>query len=484
MKKRMNLFFAMMLFPAALFAATITGKVTTGTGVAAAPVAGAKVVLTRGGGGGGGGGGTRLDSTTTNAQGEYTFTTDSTGFRRLLVSATGYDNGNGAVNVASATGTYTSNVSLAAAGGSTAGKGNISGTVTSGVPGTPVAGALVILRRGGGGGGGGFALDSAKTDAQGTFAFDSISTGNYSLQVSATGFVTTTRNGVAVTAAKTTREDFTVAAPVGPGSVAGKITNAANGSAIAGARVILMRGGGGGFGGRPDTVMTDAQGTFSFDSVANQANYTITVSSSGFSTAVMGSVAVAGGLKTTVDLALTAMATGDTTATLKGVVTNRATHAPMANVRVILFQIRGGGGGGGGNGNALDTMLTDANGAFAFTKLAPRAYRVSVSMTGFQTEQSNNLNLAAGETGIADFALVSPTTLVSPGAGRGLSLRSHWVGTRMVVDLDAASPVRAILVWSADGGLLGRVPVAPGSGRVVMPQNVKPGQRLLLQSQN
>ncbi|MDB5048438.1 MAG: hypothetical protein JWO30_1509 [Fibrobacteres bacterium] len=478
MKNRIILLLALVLLPAALFAATITGTVSTGgtggPGGAGTPVAGAKVVLLAATGGGGGINGRRIDSTTTNAQGQYTFTTDSTGARLIQVTATGYANGTGFVNVASATGSYTSNITLVANTGG-GGSGNIAGTVTSGTgtAAAPVANATVILRRGGGGN----TTDTVKTDAQGKYAFDSIPANtNYSLTVSATGFTTETRTGVAVIANQTATQNFTMTAPVGPGSIGGKVTSAANGSAVAGARVILTRSGGGGGGSRPDTVLTDAQGMFAFDSVANQGNYVLSVSAAGFSAAVNNNVDVSGGLKTTANFALLAVVAGDTTGTVKGAVTNAATHAPVANVRVILTRISG----GGGNGTPVDTLVTDATGLFSFGKLAaPGNYRVSVSGTGFQNAQSNTLALAQGGTSIADFEMAAAASLLPPGV-LARSARSHWAGARLVIELDASSPIRAIEAYAPDGRMLHRVPVAPGATRIVLPADIKPGMGALL----
>src|SRR5690606_7265646 len=190
MKKLASLFSAIVLLPAALHAATISGNVTTGE-APGTPVPGAKVVLAIGGGGGG----ARLDSTTTGETGAYTFTTDSTGTRQILVSAEGYVSGSAFVNIASDTGTYTANITI----NPPLPPGSIAGKVSKASDSSALQGARVILSRFGGGGGGGFTPDTAVTDAEGAYAFDSIPVNSgYSLAVSLDGYQNMTRGSVRV----------------------------------------------------------------------------------------------------------------------------------------------------------------------------------------------------------------------------------------------------------------------------------------------
>ena len=660
MNKTIRLLTSLMILPASLLAATIGGTVTTGAtgGAAGTPVAEAKVVLIATGGGGGGGGGTRLDSTVTDTTGKYTFTLDTTGFRQIQVTATGFNTGTGTVNAASDTGNYTVNVNLISsapgklegkvssdsvagtpivgaqvivrrntggtftpestltdnegkyvfdsipgntgytvavsaagftsitrnnvsiAGGQTSTQnflmvpppapGAVSGKVVKASDSSALAGARVILSRSGGGGGGGFAPDTMLTDAQGAFAVDSIpaNTG-YTLTVSLAGYVTASRNNITVTSGQTTTQtialapppppgsiagkvvkasdssalagarvilsrfggggsftpdtvltdaqggfaldsvpantgytltvslagyetmarnavtvvtgqaatqNFALAPPIGPGSIAGKITKASDAGAVSGARVILSRSGGGGGGFSPDTVLANASGEYAFDSVANQNNYVLTVSAAGFSTTVSNNISVAGGLKTTADFALDALAEGDTTGTVKGIVRNGADDAPVPGARVILSRVTGGGGGGG---TAIDTVTADAGGAFAFPDLVAGNYRVNVSATGFQASQSGTLALAAGGTFMANIEVTTASSIMASGRGAAPG-RPYWNAGRLVVELDASKRAKSLAVFGTDGKLRHRLKVAPGSSRVTLPADVTPGSRALL----
>lgn len=50
----------------------------------------------------------------------------------------------------------------------------------------------------------------------------------------------------------------------------------------------------------------------------------------------------------------------------------------------------------------------------------------------------------------------------------------------MMVELDASKRARSLAVFGSDGKLKHRISVAPGSSRVTLPADVKPGSRALL----
>lgn len=421
-------------------AATVTGTVRT-AGQGGTPVEGAKVVLIGLGGQGGGGVQTRLDSTTTNAQGQYTFANATTGFRQLLASKTGFQNGTGIANVANDTGRYTVNITLQAA--PRTGPGKVMGTVRRGSDtGPAVAGATVVLTRSFGGGGGA-GPDTAKTDAQGKYAFDSVAAANYSLRVTATGYGAETGN-VTVPAGDTATADFALMPLNAAGSIGGKVTKASDGSAVAGAQVILTRAGFGGGGGafRPDTVQTNAQGAYSFDSVGVQTNYVVTVKASGFQTAVNQNVDVALDAKAISDFALIAAGTDTANGSISGTVTDAAGKA-LQGARVILAR----GGGGGQQGQPVDTVQTDAQGKFSFPSVPEQNnYRLTVSLTGYQTATDANVDVVGGQSAVANFALAGSS------------------GIRAI----AAGPERMRVRALAPGRLLLEVPASAASGRVIL----------------
>jgi len=446
---------------------SVAGKVSKASDSSA--LAGARVILSRGGGGGGGG--FTPDTALTDAEGEYAFDSipANTGYS-LSVSFSGYVSINrGSVRVAPDS-VSTQNFFLALPPD----PGSISGKVAKESDSSALAGARVILSRFGGGGGGGFTPDTALTDAEGEYAFDSIpaNTG-YSLSVSLQGYVSTTRGSVRVASDSITNQNFFLDTPTPPGSISGKVTKAADDAALAGVRVILSRSGGGGGGGfSPDTVLTDAAGIFQFDSVPNQNNFTLTVSAEGFATMVNNNVDVAGGLETEVDFALTASVEGDTTATIKGIVTDAATDEPVADATVILTRL--GQGGGGGQGTAMDTVTTNEDGEYAFDSLPAGSYRVTASAGG-KSGAGNSLPLVAGAVFVADIALTPSSGIAVRTRSAVGAFRTHWVSGRMVVELGRfAGSARTVEVYSPDGALKHRIPVAPGSASVVLPAAVTP----------
>jgi Carboxypeptidase regulatory-like domain len=293
------------------------------------------------------------------------------------------------------------------------------------------------------------------------------------LSVSLAGYVSTNRGSVRVASDSTSTQNFFLNTPTPPGSISGKVSKAADDAALAGARVILSRTGGGGGGGfTPDTVVTDAEGAFAFDSVPNQNNYTLTVSAEGFATTVNNNVDVAGGSKTEVDFALTSSVSGDTTATVKGVVTDAATDEPVANATVILTRLAQ--GGGGGQGTALDTITTNEDGEYSFDSLAAGSYRINASAAG-KSGASNSLALIAGSVFVADIGLSPSSGILVKGRGAAGVFRTHWVSGRMVVDLGRfAGSARSVEVYSLAGTLKHRIPVAPGAASVTLPAAVTP----------
>ncbi len=442
-------------------AAIITGVVTTGGG-AGTPVAGAKVVLTSGFGGGGGG--TRLDSAVTGATGVYAFTTDSLGFKQVLVTKTGYQNAQGFTNVQSRTGTYTVNVQLTATGGG--GRiGTVSGTVRAGsATGTPIANALVIII-GAGGGGTGASLDSTRTNAKGVYTFDSVAAvNNFTVRVTATGYNPAMNNNVDVTTGVTTTANFTLTAVVGPGlpgSVSGTIRNSAGAAALAGAKVVLIRTSGGTA--RIDSMVTAADGHYAFDSVAALTNYTVTVTATGFQTASTTNIAVASNITSTVDFSLIASTVTITTGSIIGHVTNVG-KAVIAGAKVVLSRT----GNGGGNGK-IDSTVTNSAGQYTFDSIpALQNYTVTVSAAGYQGAVNNNVDLIAGQAELADFILVSNSTAVRFAGSAGSAFRISNISAALSVDFAPSSTAGSLSAFSVVGAQTLSVAIPAGARHLTM----------------
>jgi|GEM_PF-5270583 len=156
-------------------------------------------------------------------------------------------------------------------------KSSVVGKVDSAASTTPVSGAIVTLRSSGAGGGATTLRDT--TGADGTYSFADVTTGIYTVGVSATGYTTKSVTDT-VTAAPDTVNVSLVATIVS--SVSGKVDSAASAKLVSGAIVTLRSSGAGGGGAsRLDTTGTD--GTYSFANVAAGV-YTISVSATGYTT--------------------------------------------------------------------------------------------------------------------------------------------------------------------------------------------------------
>lgn len=157
----------------------ITGRVTdAATG---AVIAGATVTSSNGG------------TATTNAAGEYTFTSVPNGSYTISAAASGYTGGSVTVTVAG--GNTIANVALTPTGATPpVGTYTVSGQVTDAATHAAIPGAAVTL--------GG---QSATTDVGGHYAFTGVSDGTYTLTASAAGYTTGTMS-VTVNGAGTTAD--------------------------------------------------------------------------------------------------------------------------------------------------------------------------------------------------------------------------------------------------------------------------------------
>jgi hypothetical protein len=170
--------------------------------------------------------------------------------------------------------------------------GDIAGTVRDAGTTNPIAGAVVTLRQGA------TELAARTTNAAGTFGFQELPEGTYTLSATAAGYQTATQN-VTVTEGQTASVTLNLTATVvepTTGDIAGTVVDADGGAPIAGATVTTS----------PDvgTDTTDAAGAFGFDDVA-AGSYTLTVNAEDYEQA-QANVTVTAGQTSTVTIELTA----------------------------------------------------------------------------------------------------------------------------------------------------------------------------------
>ena len=320
-----------------------------------APIAGATVSFSGG-------------STTTNASGFYQFTGVPSGTYSVTAVSTGFFAVTESAAVSSGQ-TTTLNFRL-----STGGK--IAGTVTSS-SGAAIAGASVHIL-----GGSVTQNITLTTDASGAYATDFVSTGNYTVVASASGFASQSKS-TTVTSGQTATVNFTLLSAAGTGALVGTVVNISNNVPISGATVTFSGG----------TTTTNSNGFYQFTNVA-VGTYNVTASHTGFFSSTQSATVTSGGT-TTLNFKL---ATGGK---LAGTVKNSSGVAISgASVKIS-----------GGSVPTSVTLTTSSTGGYATNFIPVGSYTITVSATGFAT-QSKTATVNTGQTTTVNFTL-------SAGGGTG-----------------------------------------------------------------
>jgi RHS repeat-associated protein len=166
--------------------------------------------------------------------------------------------------------------------------GSLGGTITRTSGGTALAGATVqaVLT--------GIVKGSAISAANGTYSIASLDPGTYDVRITATGFSSELRQGVAITSSSTTTVDVAMSVP---GGVSGKITQIDGTTPIVGAAVTVYSGP---F--QKGSATTNGTGDYTIQALHPGA-YTIQAANVGYRTKEQGTV-VAENATTTVNLSL------------------------------------------------------------------------------------------------------------------------------------------------------------------------------------
>lgn len=209
---------------------------------------------------------TVIGTTTTGSQGTYSLSDLAAGTYAVQFSKSGYTTAQVSGVQITAGASRTVDVQLDTTG---AGSGTLSGTVVD-PQGRPVQSAVVTLA----GGGGEF---NTTTDADGLFQFANlVPASNYTLTVTASGYITDTRRNVVVTSTNNVNLTIQLAQESSAGGSLAGLVRSQNGSPIAGAQVTLVAG--------PQVNQsrtTSSSGQFSFAGLPGGA-YTIEVRSVNF----------------------------------------------------------------------------------------------------------------------------------------------------------------------------------------------------------
>ena len=234
--------------------------------------------------------------------------------------------------------------------------GTIRGTITDAASGLPVSGVSVVN-----------GPRSTTTNGLGTYVLNSVPSGDQVVRFSASGYADVTRT-VSVVGGTSYQVDVAMAPP---GAIAGHVTDATTGAALAGATITYP----GGF------TTTDATGAYSIPGIA--AGSALIAASASAHVSAEKTATVVGGTTTTVDFSL---ALADTF--LTGGVTDAATSDPIAGATVTA---------------AGRTTTTDTIGRYRID-VAPGTWTIAVSAPGYDG-QSHDAIVSTGTYAVTDFAL-------------------------------------------------------------------------------
>ncbi|MEP6753182.1 MAG: carboxypeptidase regulatory-like domain-containing protein [Candidatus Dormiibacterota bacterium] len=291
-------------------------------------------------------------SALTNISGAYSLGQAPLGSYQLTAAAPGYTDQSQTVTVSPAT-TTTRGFSLTPLAGS------VSGIVTDGASGSPVAGATVSYSGG-----------QATTNPAGAYTFAAVTEGTYDIAASAPGYTAQTLT-VTVGAGQAASKNFALA-PTGVGTVSGVVTDALTGSTVAGATVSYLGG----------STTTDSGGIYTLASLPD-GNTTVTASHAGY-TDQSAVVVITTGSTIQQDFALAPLQ-----GSIGGVVTDSLTGQPIAGA-VVSY-----------SGGAV---TTNGSGAYSFTGVTEGSYGVSAGRAGY-SGQSRQVSVGPGANAAQNFPL-------------------------------------------------------------------------------
>ncbi len=401
----LSLLTAAMILPASLWAATISGTITTGSGATA--LVGAKVVLIAAN--------VRTDSTVTDSVGHYTLLNVATGTKTIEGSYTGLSTTTANSNINNANQNATVNLDLGV-------PGTITGTVRRASDSTVIAGSWVYLRRSSATG---TLIDSVLTGGGGTFAFNNVASGtpNYWVIATAVGFSNATLANIALSSGSSVSFNLYMTLPA---NITGTVRSAADSvTPLANVLVVLRRGSATAT--ILDSVLTNGSGVYVFNNVASGLpNYWVIASGTGYITGTTANVVVTSGGITTTNIYLVPIVA----ATISGTVTGTPGGAPIANALVVLRRTSA-------TSAILDSVHTNGAGFYSFSNVAPLApnYWITASATGFITATNTNVAVPNGGAVVSNFALVARGTITGllinePLPDLPYAIRGAWVYLR------------------------------------------------------
>ena len=259
------------------------------------------------------------------------------------------------------------------------------------------------------------------------------------------------------------------------GQVTGGVGGVATTDFLSGATVTLISGAG-----SQATVVgsttTDPTGQYSFSNVA-VGFFQVVVSADGYTPNPSSTVLAINSDTSTIVTNFSLLTSGSNnipgTASIGGQVTGTT---PIAGAQVILRRR----GTATGAYVLVDSTITDSLGAFLFSNILSaganfdvNAYTLVVNLGGYNTFTSGNLTVGDNITLISNIGLTL-TSLSPKFYGKTQGLRFSNLGTQLAVDLTASKISRTLAIYSLNGGIRSRIPVAADASRVFVPSAFAP----------
>lgn len=325
-------------------------------------------------------GATIIATTTTGANGSYQLNSLPPGTYTISAVATNFQTTTQTLVVVAPNVTTTVNLNLQPVPGS------VSGFITDNATTNPIQNASVSVTQNG------VTIATTLTAANGSYTIGNLVPGNYTLVVSAANYQGATQ-GITINSNSTTTASASLQAS--PGAISGTVINSLTLSPISGALVQVLNG---------SVVLasttTAANGTYTISGLAPAVSgvYTFRASATNFQTAT-STAAVIANTTTPVSFSLSPQP-----GSITGAITNAQTGAFIAGANIQILQ----------GITVVGSAITDANGLYTVSGLAPGSYVVSVSASNFQST-TQSVSVSANATTTVNLSL-QPT----PGSLSGL----------------------------------------------------------------
>ncbi|MGA4719889.1 carboxypeptidase regulatory-like domain-containing protein [Fictibacillus nanhaiensis] len=302
--------------------------------------------------------------------------------------------------------------------------GTLTGLVVTN--GTPLAGATIVVRESGSG----TVVSRTVADDQGRYTVTNLVPGTYAVTASQDNYQTLAL-GAIINSNQTTNVSFNLAP--NPAAINGTVFNSVTGTPITGAsieiRILNLNGT------TIASAFTDPSGNYTVSNLAT-GTYAVVVSAAGFQTNTATVLLTAGETETT-NIAL-----APSPGSISGNVTGSGGPINGATIRIT-----------DPNGLTILTTISDAEGNYLITGLAPGSYNVVVSATGFQT----NLTGAIVQPNLITICNVDLPP--NPGTIEGQITPAFGGGT---IQLFTADNILISSATTAPGGVFRFDSVAPG----------------------